>query len=318
MKALSNSPLQDNVAGSVRPAEYRPARPDELSDALALLLGSGALPAQPQQVHDFVQFAGDRGIDIRNLWVAGADGRLGWAILPVVSPGRTMLLLTASSRPNWLDPGPLIEAVCQRFAVEDVQLAQVLVAKDDPEGNELFLRHRFSQMAEMLYLQLSIRRTLATPMLPEGWSWRNYSPQSHDLFGQTILESYQQSLDCPGLNGMRKIEDIMAGHKATGQFDPRFWYLLLDGKVPRAVLLLNRVPRSESADLVYLGLTPPARGRDIGGLVIRHALWAVRQMGLCNLTLAVDAKNLPALRLYYRHGMQQVGRKTALIRDLRA
>jgi len=81
---------------------------------------------------------------------------------------------------------------------------------------------------------------------------------------------------------------------------------------------LNRVPRSEFAELVYLGLTPPARGRGVGDLVIRHALWTVRKMELSNLTLAVDAKNAPALRLYFRHGMQQVGRKTALIRDLRA
>ena len=318
MNSLSNSPRQDDFAGSARGAEYRPARPDELSDALALLLGSGALPAQPQQVQDFVQFAGDRGIDIRNLWVAGAGGRLGWAILPVISPGRTMLLLTASSRPNWLDPGPLIEAVCHCFAAEDVQLAQVLVAKEDPEGRELFVRHRFDEMAELLYLHVAVRRNPAPPILPEGWSWRNYSPQSHHSFAVTIRESYRESLDCPGLNGMRDIEDIVAGHKAAGQFDPRFWLVLLEANVPRAVLLLNRVPRSEFAELVYLGLTPPARGRGVGDLVIRHALWTVRKMELSNLTLAVDAKNAPALRLYFRHGMQQVGRKTALIRDLRA
>jgi ribosomal protein S18 acetylase RimI-like enzyme len=36
------------------------------------------------------------------------------------------------------------------------------------------------------------------------------------------------------------------------------------------------------------------------------------------LSLAVDAGNLPALKLYWRHGMQVIGRKTALLRDLRA
>lgn len=275
------------------------------------------MPAQPQQVGEFFQFAGDRGIDIQNLWLAGAGGRLAWAILPVLSPGKTMLLLTASVRPNWPDPGPLIDAVCQRFATCGIQLAQVLVAKDDPEGRELFLRRRFKEIAELLYLHVAIRRNPAPPTLPAGWSWRNYSPQSHHLFAHTILESYRQSLDCPGLNGLRDIEDIVAGHKATGQFDPRFWFLLLEGNVARAVLLVNRVPRSESAELVYLGVTPPARGRGAGDLVVRHALWSVRQMELSDLTLAVDANNAPALRLYFRHGMQQVGRKIAMIRDLR-
>jgi len=35
------------------------------------------------------------------------------------------------------------------------------------------------------------------------------------------------------------------------------------------------------------------------------------------LSLAVDAGNLPALKLYWRHGMQVIGRKQALLRDLR-
>jgi ribosomal protein S18 acetylase RimI-like enzyme len=35
------------------------------------------------------------------------------------------------------------------------------------------------------------------------------------------------------------------------------------------------------------------------------------------LTLAVDARNIPALKLYYRHGMTRVASKLAFMRDLR-
>jgi len=35
------------------------------------------------------------------------------------------------------------------------------------------------------------------------------------------------------------------------------------------------------------------------------------------LSLAVDAGNLPALKLYWRHGLQVIGRKQAMLRDLR-
>ena len=41
-------------------------------------------------------------------------------------------------------------------------------------------------------------------------------------------------------------------------------------------------------------------------------------MKLKRLTLAVDSRNAPALKLYYRHGMQQIGAKTAMLRDLRS
>jgi ribosomal protein S18 acetylase RimI-like enzyme len=36
------------------------------------------------------------------------------------------------------------------------------------------------------------------------------------------------------------------------------------------------------------------------------------------ISLAVDSRNAPALRLYYRFGMQQVATRWAMIRDLRA
>jgi len=316
VKALSNFSPENDLAGPAARCEYRPARPDEVDDALALVLGTGGMPAQRQHVLDFLQFAIERGIDVQNLWAAGVDGRLGWAMLPILSPGRTMLLLAPAARPDWLDPGPLIEAVCQRFAGRQIQLAQSLLEKADVGGRELYARHGFTEIAELLYLHLAVRRATAQPLLPQGWSWQTYSPESHALFAQTILESYRMSLDCPALNGKRNIEDIIAGHKASGEFDPRFWFLLRNPVAPQATLLLNRVPRSESAELVYLGLAPAARGRGAGDLLMRLALWAVRSMGLCELTLAVDANNTPALRLYYRHGMQQVGSKIALMRDL--
>jgi hypothetical protein len=41
------------------------------------------------------------------------------------------------------------------------------------------------------------------------------------------------------------------------------------------------------------------------------------QDGKSELTLAVDSRNAPAMKLYFRHGLQRVGSRTAMIRDLR-
>jgi ribosomal protein S18 acetylase RimI-like enzyme len=70
-------------------------------------------------------------------------------------------------------------------------------------------------------------------------------------------------------------------------------------------------------ELVYLGLTPAARGRGLADLLMRQALWATAWMNRSRLTLAVDSQNAPALKVYYRHGMQRTGSKIALMRDLR-
>jgi len=297
-------------------AECRPAQGEEVYDALSLILGTGGAAAGPQAVQEFLQFAAHRGIDLGDLWVAGTGGRMDWAILPIVSPGRTMLLFAPTSRPRTVDVGRVLEAVCQRHASRGIHLAQVLIDPADAGGQQFYGGHSFRAMAYLLYLQSTTRRA-AAPVTPAELQWRQYSAQTHALFSTTILETYRQSLDCPGLNGLRDIEDVIAGHKASGDFDPRFWYALTDGNNSIAVLLLNRVSRSEMAELVYLGVVPQARGRGVGDLLMRHALWSVGEMKLERLTLAVDSRNQPALRLYFRHGLQQIGCKVALMRDLR-
>jgi ribosomal protein S18 acetylase RimI-like enzyme len=123
------------------------------------------------------------------------------------------------------------------------------------------------------------------------------------------------------------MEDVIAGHKASGEFDPGLWFLLTetfaDGnvparRVPRGVLVLGKLPRTDAVELVYLGLTPAARGRGLGAMVLRHALGTVARIERARLTLAVDSANVPALKLYYRQGMQQIATKVAMMRDLRA
>ena len=78
----------------------RPARRPEVHRALQLILGQGSSPASEEQVVDFLRFAVYRGIDINSIWVAHDGQRIVWAILPVVSPGRTMLLFSPTHVPG--------------------------------------------------------------------------------------------------------------------------------------------------------------------------------------------------------------------------
>jgi ribosomal protein S18 acetylase RimI-like enzyme len=314
---LSNLLGLTNVPPAQAPVGYRLATPGEINDGLALILGAGGVPAPARQVQEFLEFCRQRGVDPRGLWVVAIDGKLVWAMLPMVSPGRTALLFTPSSRPLDIPIIPLIDLACDHLSRQKLHLAQVLLDPADTTGRELYAANGFQEMAELLYLSLPITRSFAAPTLAAGWSWTIYSRHTHGLFAQVILESYRQSLDCPLLNGLRDIDDIIAGHKAAGEFDPGFWFVLSGPQGPVGVLLLCRVPRSDTAELVYLGLVPPARRQGISDRLMQQALWAARQMNLARLTLAVDAQNGPALSLYYRHGMQRFGGKSAMMRDLR-
>lgn len=315
VRVLSNLLKRGDVVAAGAPGEHRPAQPNEVPDALGALLGGGGAPADPARVTEFIEFTSHRGIDMADLWLARRGGRIVWAALPIISPGKTMLVVAGGASPA--DAGPVVDALCDLARGRGVHLAQTLLDPADEASRELFKRHGFAELTELLYLHVLVRKPLPAPALPEGFSWATYSPQTHEQFAQTILRSYEGSLDCPALNGLREIEDIIAGHKAAGEFDPRFWFLLREGEAPRAVLLLSRVPRADGLELVYLGLAPEARGRGLGDLLMRQATWAVREMNVALLSLAVDAGNAPALNLYYRHGLQRIGSKLALMKDLR-
>ena len=115
----------------------------------------------------------------------------------------------------------------------------------------------------------------------------------------------------PELEGVRSLDDIIEGHRATGRFVPDRWRL---GQVPgepghAVVLLLSDIPDRDVWEVVYLGLTPPARGRGLGRAAIQHALDLARPHA-SRLELAVDIRNRPATRLYESVGFVPFDRRS--------
>jgi ribosomal protein S18 acetylase RimI-like enzyme len=336
MARLSNFLRRHDDDGSADPGlpapVCRPARPEDLDTALRLLLaGPGGL-ANEEQVLEFLAFTNQRAVDVRSMWVAARTlpgstaARIEWAMLPVVSPGRTMLILTPNRLLRRQTPESSVRAltdeVCTQYARQGIQLAQLLLDPSERDVRDVYAASGFAQLAELVYLSRAVKRPIPQDelLLPPGFDLIRYdpaSPKTHDLFARTITASYQGSLDCPGLNGMRDIVDVLEGHKAAGEFDPKRWLLLLEYGQARAVLLLNRSLHADALELVYLGLVPDARGRGLGDWMMKLALASTAEAGCAELTLAVDARNDPALKLYFRHGMQRVTSRIAMLRDLR-
>lgn len=319
VKRLSNLfGHRDAAASAAEPLDIRPAHGDEVHSAMRWILGTHGDLASDETVVDFLRYAVQRKINLQDLWVATRGPRMAWATLSVVSAGRTMLLLAPPRIDDDVQAdaaGRLLDAISPHFAARNIQLAQVLLDPPADGLHAMYLAHGFDPMAELIYLQRTVRRAEA-PRLPAGFTLRTMTQEYPARFASTILATYQQSLDCPALNGVRNIDDVMASHRATGEFDPDLWFLLCEHDVPLGTLLLSRVTNTDALELVYLGLTPAARGRGMGDLLMQQAIWMVASHNLLRLTLAVDAINQPALGLYYRHGMGQVATKSALMRKL--
>jgi len=303
--------------------QIRPAHRAEVHAALQLILGSNGRPAAEEHVVDFLRYAVYRGLDLNDIWLAAHSGRLVWAILPVISPGKTMLLFSPTHVPaDHQDTCvcPLVERVVGHYQNRKVDLAQVLLDPGDSGAVAMFKRCRFEPLAELIYLDRDVRRA-GDAALRSGFVWDGYSSATHGDFARAVSATYDGSLDCPRLNGRRNIDDVIEGHKAAGEFDPKLWFLLRDrsnGSAASAgVLLLNRSTRTDSLELVYLGLAPAYRGKKLGDAMMRHAINTASAIGSRRLSLAVDSNNAPALRLYQRHGMTRLCSRVALLRDLR-
>jgi ribosomal protein S18 acetylase RimI-like enzyme len=303
-----------------KPPVFRPVVRAEIEASIRLIVGGNQRQANDEQVLDFLSFALGRGIDVNQAWVADCDGRVEFALLPVVSPGRTMLLFSPARPPRRMSRQiirGLSDAVNQHYALRGVHLSQILIDPRERPTIDAFLFAGYSVLAELVYLQTKIENCEQLPALPPGWSIVLYSSENHAIFAQTIAQSYQGSLDCPELNGMRSVEDVIAGHKAAGDFDPRLWFSVVENGQPLGVLLLNRSAGNPSVELVYIGTIPAARGRGVGDFLLRYARAVASLENRQYLSLAVDLRNTPALRLYYRHQLMRVGSRLALLRDLR-
>jgi ribosomal protein S18 acetylase RimI-like enzyme len=286
---------------------------------MGILLAGTLGRASQEQLQTFLAMAAQRGMDLNDVWIAAQGEHVRWAMLPVVSPGRTMLLLSPPSLPRDLPlemVSAVVHAACESHRNRGVHLAQLLIDPAEMPLRLAYMQTRFTYLAELVYLQREVKKFPSIPPLPPAVELINYSAQTNDLFARTIARSYEQSLDCPGLSGLREMEDVVIGHKGAGDFDPSLWFLLTEHHEPRGVLLLAIATHADALELVYLGLTPEARGKGFGELLMKLALLSVVRHNRSELTLAVDARNAPATKLYFRHGMKRMGSRAALIRVL--
>ena len=297
-----------------------PAEPHEIDAALALILdpaGDGA------KVRDFRRFARAKAVDLAQLVVARAGRRVVWAALPIESPGRTALVLVPDTAPRHPAgaAGAVLDRACAELAARGVMLAQVLT---EPGSSTAVAAAAagFGPLAELAYYVRDVpRRPVPAERVADGVAWEAYGAANHDRFVEVLAATYAGSLDCPALTGVRDPADVLLGHRAAGDFEPGMWELMHVGGAPAGLLLMAGVPGSAAAEIVYVGLLPEARGRRVGGarladLLIGRALHLCRARRRGPITLAADATNGPAIRLYRRHGMAEAHRRLALMRRL--
>ena len=248
----------------------------------------------------------------------GAGGKVIAAAMMVPQAGGTGLVFTSRPHGRFEEAG-LVEALevcCDQAPRDRVKLAQSLLSRGEDTQAQALRRSGFTVLADLAYMEARVPRDSCRPTVPPGVTMTPWDDRLEGKFLAAMEASYRHTRDCPGLAGIRDTPDVLAGHRATGVFDPALWTLVtIDGQ-PAGVLLLNRVPAAVCVELVYLGLAPEFRGRSLGVTLMRCAFGQCAAMGEGVITLAVDTANTPAVCLYRRFGFYRTATKTVMVRPL--
>jgi len=196
-----------------------------------------------------------------------------------------------------------------------IRLVQALLPTDVGEDAELLVAAGFRHVSDLLYLVCLADQFPAVPPCPE-LDFEPYTPALHARLAQLVDATYEKSLDCPAVNGVRNVDDVLQGYRATGHFDPQRWFIVRHRDEEIGCLILTDYPEHATWELIYVGLLSAARGRGWGVGTVRHAEWLCGQALRKRLIAAVDAANEPALRMYAAAGFQSWDRTSAYIRVL--
>jgi GNAT superfamily N-acetyltransferase len=300
--------------------EIRRVPPEDRDGALLLML-TGIAAGRPRSdpaVKQFLRFAREQRLDLTELWTVEKEGRPLTAALIVPSPGRTAMAFLSPVYDQSLIPytSELIRQACAAQDSQRIRLIQCLLEPVQQLESNVLDEAGFTTLANLSYMQLDIRGEGAAFEPGPGWQVLTWTESRQPLFADAILASYQGTLDCPGLLGLRKIDDIIAGHQATGQFDPDLWLVLCEEDRPAAIMLLTRLPQRQAMELVYLGVSKPWRGQGLARRLVRHALHLAGGGEARQMLLAVDEQNSPAVKLYRDFGFRTTARKKAMILTL--
>jgi len=312
------------ITNSSRPPVCRRASPADRHRALSLLL-TGAESGDPQAVETFLGTARDQRVDLDQLWVAEhMSGALTVSLLLVPAAGRTaMVFLSPISRHGIDDASLLVQACVSHLDGAKTRIVQALLDSWQDQEEESLHRAGFERLAHLLYLQRSLDPMPALIGRPDRLVGLDpqlqvlkWSDASRPMFERAILASYEQTLDCPGLVGLRTIDDILESHRASGVFTPELWFVLAKAGEPVGVMLINLSREGTTSELVYLGLAPAWRGKGLGRRLMLNAIELTARRGCHTMLTAVDEGNPAAVRLYESLAFTPNARKLAMLHAL--
>jgi ribosomal protein S18 acetylase RimI-like enzyme len=282
-----------------------PATSHELRAALRLALRTGLPEHEIARTEHALRLIESGQFNAAGVMVAREQGRMVGALLCQPLAGASALVWPVQSmspvRADEIE-NRLIEAARTWLKSQGAKMVQCLLAESEGSAAPSLLRNGFRHITRLWYMRHDLDQFAEVSQRLQALQLETYSRCNPHDFERVLLATYDDSLDCPEITGVRSGPEIIAGHRAQGRYDPNRWWLAYEHREPAGVLLLTEMPEGPGWDLSYLGVIREARRQGFGRSLVEHALEACRSSGASCLTLSVDGRNHRAIKLYHDQG----------------
>jgi mycothiol synthase len=207
----------------------------------------------------------------------------------------------------------LAEAVAAAIDETAAEMMQVFLSAPAAETVRVLKHVGFRHIADLRYMTAeSSRFPLAAP--PGELEYVSYNGTQRGRLLELVARTYEGTLDCRELDGVRDLDHVINGYQGTGVFRPENWLFVRSDGRDVGVLLLADHPKGRHWELMYTALVPEARGQGWGRQIARYAQWLGRGANIERIVVAVDAANWPAVAMYRDSGFELWDQRAVYVR----
>jgi mycothiol synthase len=284
------------------------ALPDELPAVFRLIVQTvGDNEERERRVANALRMVERGELDRQGVIVARTPSGVAGAMVCLPVPGASGLVWPPQVLPG-LNAGPLEDHLLDHATAwlqqRGAKLGQALLTPEEKPLGECLVRNGFGHITRLWYLRHCLDLPISLLLAKERLSFQSYRRADKTLFNDVLLRTYEGTLDCPEVNGVRSIDEVIVGHQSQGKYDAGRWWLAFNGAAPIGVLLLVEMPEARFWEMAYVGVIPEARGQGYGKELVRKALFEARAGEAGQLSLSVDVRNEPAWNLYQGLGFE--------------
>lgn len=239
------------------------------------------------------------------------DGELAAGVYCSIHPGNLGILVGPRSTDGTPSELPiaitrsLIEQVIQSSGI----LIQSIVPSEDQHLPTRLTGAGMTKLATLAHLMTNVSGSLIQAddvqsiqsIQANKWNWVGYDSNELETWLDLISATYDETQDCPAINGVRDVRDTWTGYHSSAKGNTSEWWLLFEQKQPIACLLMTPITPT-AWEITYMGVHPLHRGKGVGSFAIAYALERAKQQGKDWLFLTVDVQNKPAYQLYTQFG----------------